>query len=47
MILEVCVHGMWNAQVKGKVTETHMLNVNSYSGKALLISMYGIMVVQP
>ena len=30
MISGMCVQGMWNAQVKGQVTETHRLKVNSH-----------------
>ena len=47
MISGVCVQGMWNAQVKGQVTETHRLKVNSHCGTALFISMYDITMVQP
>ena len=47
MISGVCVQGMWNAQVKGQVTETHRLKVNSYCDTALFISMYDITMVQP
>ena len=43
----VCVQGMWNAQVKGQVTETHRLKVNSHCDTALFISMYDITIVQP
>ena len=43
----VCVQGMWNAQVKGQVTETHRLKVNSHCDTALFISMYDITMVQP
>ena len=32
----VCVQGMWNTQVKGQVTETHRLKVNSHCDTALL-----------
>ena len=41
------VQGMWNAQVKGQVTETHRLKVNSHCDTALSISMYDITMVQP
>ena len=37
MISGVCVQGMWNAQVKGQVTETHRLKVNSHCDTALLM----------
>ena len=47
MISGVCVQGMWNAQVKGQVTETHRLKVNSHCDTALFISMYDITMVQP
>ena len=47
MISGVCVQGMWNAQVKGQVTEMHRLKVNSYCDTALFISMYDITMVQP
>ena len=47
MISGVCVQGMWNAQVKGQVTETHRLKVNSHCDRALFISMYDITMVQP
>ena len=43
----VCVQGMWNAQVKGQVTEMHRLKVNSHCDTALFISMYDITMVQP
>ena len=43
----VCVQCMWNAQVKGQVTETHRLKVNSHCDTALFISMYDITMVQP
>ena len=43
----VCVQGMWNAQVKGQVTETHRLTVNSHCDTALFILMYDITMVQP
>ena len=36
MISGVCVQGMWNAQVKGQVTGTHRLKVNSHCDTALL-----------
>ena len=38
---------IWNAQVKGQVTETHRLKVNSHCDTALFISMYDITMVQP
>ena len=47
MISGVCMQGMWNAQVKGQVTETHKLKVNSHCDTALFISMYDITMVQP
>ena len=47
MISGVCVQGMWNAQVKGQVTETHRLKVDSHCDTALFISMYDITMVQP
>ena len=47
MISGVCVQGMWNAQVKGQVTETHRLKVNSHCDTALFISMYDMTMVQP
>ena len=47
MISGVCVQGMWNAQVKGQVTETHRLKVNSHCDTALFFSMYDITMVQP
>ena len=47
MISGVCVQGMWNAQVKGQVTETHRLKVNNHCDTALFISMYDITMVQP
>ena len=47
MISGVCVQGMWNAQVKGQVTETHRLKVNSHYDSTLFISMYDITMVQP
>ena len=47
MISGVCVQGMWNAEVKGQVTEMHRLKVNSYCDTALFISMYDITMVQP
>ena len=43
----VCVQGMWNAQVKGQVTETHRLKVNTHCDTALFISTYDITMVQP
>ena len=46
MISGVCVQGMWNAHVKGQVTETHRLKVNSHCDTALFISMYDITMVQ-
>ena len=47
MISGVCVQGMWNAQVKGQVTEMHSLKVNSHCDTALFISMDDITMVQP
>ena len=47
MISGVCVQGVWNAQVKGQVTETHRLKVNSHCDTALFILMYDITMVQP
>ena len=47
MISGMCVQGMWNAQVKGQVTETHRLKVNSHCDTALFISMYDITMVEP
>ena len=47
MISGVCVQGMWNTQVKGQVTETHRLKVNSHCDTALFILMYDITMVQP
>ena len=47
MIAGVCVQGMWNAQVKGRMTEMHRLKVNSHCDTALFISMYDITMVQP
>ena len=47
MISGVCVQGMWNAQVKGQVTETHRLKVNSHCDTALFISTYDITMMQP
>ena len=47
MISGVCVQGMWNAQVKGQVTETHRLKANNHYDTALFISMYDIIMVQP
>ena len=47
MISGVCVQGVWNARVKGQVTETHRLKVNSHCDTALFISMYDITMVQP
>ena len=47
MISGVCVQGMLNAQVKGQVTETQRLKVNSHCDKSLFISMYDITMVQP
>ena len=47
IISGVCVQGMWNAQVKGQVTETHRLKFNSHCDTALFISMYDITMVQP
>ena len=47
MISGVCVQGMWNAQVKGQVTETHRLKVNSDCETALFVSVYDITMVQP
>ena len=47
MILVVCVQGMWNAHVKGQVTEIHGLKVNSHCDTAWFISMYVITMVQP
>ena len=43
----VCVQGMWNAQVKGQVTETHRLKVSSHCDIALFISVYDITMAQP
>ena len=47
MISGVCVQGMWNAQVKGQVTETLRLKANSHCDTALFILMYDITMVQP
>ena len=47
MISGVCVQDMWNAHVKGQVTETHRLKANSHCDTALFISMYDITMVQP
>ena len=47
MISGVCVQGMWNAQVKGQVTETHRLKVNSHCDTTLFISVYDITMAQP
>ena len=47
MISEVWVQSMWNAQVKGQVTETHRLKVNSHCDTALFISVYDITMAQP
>ena len=47
MIPGVCVQGMLNAQVKGQVTETYRLKVNSHCDTAFFISMYDITMVQP
>ena len=47
MISGVCVQGMWNAQVKGQMTETHRLKVNSHCDTALFISMCDITMMQP
>ena len=41
----VCAQ-VWNAQVKGQVTETHRLKVNSYCDTALFISIYDITMAQ-
>ena len=46
MISGLCVQGMWNAQVKSQVTETHRSKVNSYCDTALFISVYDITMAQ-
>ena len=47
LIPGVCVQGMWNAQVKGQVTKTHRLKVNSPCDPTLFISVYDITMSQP
>ena len=47
MISGMWVQGMWNAQVKGQVTETHRFKVNSHCDTALFISVYDITTEQP
>ena len=47
MISGVCVQGMWNAHIKGQVTETHRLKFNGHCDTTLFISVYDITMAQP